>query len=145
MLIQLTPEQVSTHWDDISVAIAISLPPTIGDNASVMGDILASILKGKMHCWVALDNHVIVGVVTTRFMFDDIVGAKNLLIYTIYSPPDSMLKEITWHESIDILKKFGKENGCFQIIAYSNVQYVIKMATNGLKGKAEYTVLTWEI
>ena len=145
MLIQITPKQITDHWNEISMAIAISLPPTVFDNIEVMDNILASLLKGKVHCWLCIEDNKIVGVVTTMFMQDPITLSNNLVVYTIYSPPNKVLKKESWFDSIDTLKKFAKHNNCFQIIAYSNVPYVIKIATNGLKGKAEYTVLTWEV
>lgn len=144
-LIQLTPEQIADKWDQVSVAIAASLPPTVADSSNVMKTLLTSLLAGDMHCWVGVDEGKIVVVATTYILVDPIVRTKNLVLYTIYSPSNRQIPYGLWQEGLRVLQRFAKLNECDRLLAYTNVPGLVRLATNGLKGKAEYTILTWEV
>ena len=121
MLVKLMSDQVTDMWETIEKVIDLSLPIVPGGIASRNSRILRALLLGSLTCWVIYqkkDNtNIIEGLVITRIMEDDISGVKSLLLVCghVWSGP----RKAIWDEGYEVLKKYGKANGCSRIIWYS--------------------------
>ncbi len=123
MLVKLLPDQVSEHWDEISLAIRQALPPFVANSDRSMVNILKAILGGDMQCWILYSSDgaggSIYAVMTTKVEIDEISNTKCLLIYSFYaSKPLTNQLVISGFET---LKKFASSEGCHKIIAYTNI------------------------
>lgn len=123
MLVKLLPDQVSDHWDEISVAIRQALPPFAASSDRYMVNILKSILEGSMQCWIlySSDSNTarIYAILTTTVEIDKMSDTRCLLIYSFYAN-----KPLTNHLMIscfETLKKFASSKRCYKMIAYTNI------------------------
>lgn len=123
MLVKLLPDQVSDHWDEISLAIRQALPPFVANSDRSMVNILKAILGGDMQCWILYSSDdtggSIYAVMTTKIEVDEISNTKCLLIYSFYAnkPLTSHLVSL----GFETLKKFASSTGCYKIIAYTDI------------------------
>lgn len=145
MLIRLTPEQISDHWEQLEFAIKESLPPTIGEVPDKMNNILMSLLDSRMQAWTSCSvkdgKAVISGFVITQVLDDLASKTKSLLIYCLYGYED--VDESEWVEGIRVLKKFRDSIGCRRILAYTDMPYIIDVAKR-LGANTDYTLVYWE-
>ena len=143
MLIQMLPDQISKQWDVIWPAIEVSLPHTGVKDASSSSNILESMLRNMMQCWVYEgEGGEKVLLVTTAFVSDVGTRSRNLLIYSIYSYT-KITDEIVGI-GMKTLKGFASKNKCHNIIAYTNYQRIIDMfSVNG--GKVDSVLLRVEV
>jgi len=130
MINRLLPEQVSKLWDIIKYAIEESLPPIVTKNSDSMNRILASLLSGKMSCWVLYTKNEGMNrfdaVVLTKIVFDDATYTKNLLLYSVYGY--AKMEPRHWMEGFAFMSKYALAQGCDRLLAYTNVPYLIEMA-----------------
>ncbi len=124
MLVKLTSEQVSKNWPAIRKAIEASLPPISVGAEDRMNRILEAIINDYAHCWFNYnkDDQLDV-VVVTSFLSDEITGIKNLFIFAMYG---MMAERRSWLEGLKTLVRFARGHGCDQIVAYSDIDSVIK-------------------
>ena len=127
MLLMMLPEQVSNQWETIRPAIEASLPAGIEVTEEYMTNILQSILRGNMQCWI-LVNGVEVCAIGVTAIFSDPGGCLNLFIYSLYGYKPAPLH--LWSDAIDTLKKWANAKGCTEIVAYSDSdnKFVIMLA-----------------
>ena len=140
MLTKLLPDQISAFWDILKYAIEESIPPIVSKNPNSMNNILASLLCGRAHCWASYtkgeEGNRFEGIVITKILYDDISDTKNLLLYCLYGYEDVDKK--SWIDGFKSLIKFATAQGCSQIIGYSDVPLMIRLA-NKLGGETKYT------
>ncbi len=146
MLTRLTPEQVSNFWDVIKYAVEESLPPITGEHPDRMNHILSALLSGKAQCWASYARIGEVGkfegIVLTRILVDDLSMTKNLLIYCLYGYEE--VEEGSWLTGLKALIKFAKSRNCSRIIAYSEIPYIIKLASK-LGAETNYTFVSFNL
>ena len=142
MLTRLLPEQISKFWDIIKFAIEQSLPPIVGEHPDKMNRILSSALSGGTEVWASHEGHKFEGIVLTKILYDDASGTKNLLIYCLYGY--SEVDNKSWLKGLNTLAKYAKARGCTQIVAYTDVPYIVEIVNN-LGGEAKYTFLSFNI
>ena len=146
MIMMLTSDQVSTYWEQIEYAASRSLPPIVTEDPSKMQEILASLLRGRMQCWVSYENGesgaVIDTIVLTTPMEDFCSGDKNLLIYSIYGyRPQSV---DGWIQGLDGIRAWAKARGYKKLVGYTNSSMVIDRVIE-LGGTAEYTFISFDV
>ena len=146
MLVKLLPDQVSDHWDEISLAIRQALPPFVANSDRSMVNILKAILGGDMHCWILYSSddtgESIYAVMTTKVEIDEISGTKCLLIYSAYANKPLVNHLVT--SGFETLKKFASSERCFKIIAYTNIPKMGQL-WESLGGVAETRLLELEV
>jgi hypothetical protein len=146
MLTRLLPDQVSRLWDVIKYAIEQSVPPTSGDAPDKMNRILSSILCGKMDVWVSYvkgDSNKFEGLAVTEFLYNEIDGTKNLLLYSMfgYNPVESRK---TYIEGLITLMKFAKESRCSKVVAYTIDSGIVALAKR-LGADTSYTLINFNV
>ncbi len=125
MLVKLLPDDITKHWDEISEAISKALPPFTKRTRGRMNSILASLLSGKMHCWVVTeynkDNDITIlyALATTEITIDPVSYTKNLLIFSLYAFQPVPFK--LWEDGFDTLSKFAKVHECDNILAFTDI------------------------
>jgi len=145
MMNQLLPDQISKFWDIIKYAIEQSTPPIIGEAPNKMNNILMAALSGDIDVWASYDKEEkgtkFNGIILTEILFDKPSGTKNLLIYCLYGYEN--VDEESWKQGILALLKYAKNKGCNQVVAYTDVPYMVKV-TKALGGEAKYTFCTFD-
>lgn len=144
MLIRLLPEQVSEHWQEIRPAIEGALPPTsVGGR---MQNVLSEVLTDKLKVWVNFyekeGKKIFNGVVTTSIIIEIGTGSKSLLIYTVFGYNESSQRD--WMDGLATLRKYAKAEECTSIVAYSNIDNVIAMASR-LGADTSYRLISFSI
>ena len=146
MLTKLLPEQISKFWDVIKYAVEQSLPPIVGESPDKMNRILSSALSGKVEVWASYNKGDKVnkfdGIVLTKMLYDDASDTRNLLIYCLYGYEE--VNDVSWFDGFESLVKYAKSRGCLQIIAYSDIPYMIDIAKR-LGGEADYTFISFDL
>ena len=146
MLTRLIPEQISKFWDIIKYAIENSLPPIVNESPDKMNNILTSLLSDKSQCWVSStlegNNRKFEGVVITRVLYDDASDTKNLLIYCLYGY--ELVNNDSWLKGLITLTKYAKSVGCSQIVGYTDIDYVVKLAKE-LGSESSYHFISFDI
>ena len=146
MLTKLLPDQISKFWDIISYAVENSLPPTVDEHPDKMNRILSSCLSGKLEVWASYNKSEDVvkfeGIMITRIVFDDASYTRNLLMYCLYGYED--VDKESWSKGLMALLKYAKKKGCSRISAYTNIEYMVKLAES-LGANTAYTYISWEV
>jgi hypothetical protein len=146
MLIQLTPEQCTIYWEDLSTGIKNSMPPFAAVTDEGLNRVLENLLNGTMQAWVALDRNekgsFVVAAAITMIHSEIGTGQKNLLIYSLFGY--KFVQESIWKEGLSGIRQFAKSMECLKVIAYTSVPRVVEIAKS-LGGSAEYTFLSWEV
>lgn len=153
MLIKILPEQVAKFWEVIKHGVSHSLPPTIvykKDDAREterMNKILTSLLTGVLECWVSFEisedgKRTIKYIMITQVIFDDILGVKNLFIYSIYGFTQ-ISKEI-WIDGFQTLKDYGAKLGCSKLLAFTSFKHLKEMAKK-FGGNSDYSLVEFDI
>ena len=111
-----------------------------------MGRVLGALLSGRAQCWASYirnkENIKFEAIVVTRIIYDDISGTKNLLIYCLYGFRE--INKDSWMRGLLSLLKFAKGKGCLQVIAYTNIPYVVKKVES-LSGSSSYTFIRFDV
>lgn len=127
MLIQLLPDQISKFWDVIKYALESSPPlPNKTNRDDWINRILSSCLSGKLDVWVSYtkgDRNKVEGIVMTSIAIDNLMYAKELLIYYIYSY--DTVDRASWMDGLITITKYAINKGCDRIVAYSDNDNVI--------------------
>jgi hypothetical protein len=146
MIIQLTPDQCSIYWDDLSTGIKNSMPPFAKVDEDGLSEILANLMNERMQAFVSLDKSekgtVVVAVAITMIQEEFGTGKNNLLIYSLFGY--NFVHEKLWKEGLTGLKSFAKLHECAKVIGYTSVPRVVDIAKN-LGGSTEYTFISWEV
>jgi hypothetical protein len=144
VLTKLLPEQVAKFWDVIKYSVEMSLPPIVSEHPDKMNRILSDALCGGMEVWV---SHVreegvnrFEGVVLTKVIYDNASDTKNLLMYCLYGYD----KVSSWQDGYKTLAKYAVARGCAQMVAYTKVPHMVKMA-RALGGNTDYTFISFDV
>ena len=137
MIIRLSPDQVTEHWDVIKFGIQESVPPITYGSQNTLNNMLKSLLTGEMQCWVLMNGaQKIQGVATTTITKDSCSGVKNLMIYSVYGLV--FIDDETWTRNLQDLRKFARANNCHRIISFTAVDRLIGLVKS-LGGSADFT------
>lgn len=124
---RLAPEQIHKDWDAISQAIEASLPEfsSRGDSMRIH-QVYKALMNESAECWLLSqgDAPYVLGVVYAYV--DDFTKDKNLLIYALYGYKP--IAYSVWTMVFKTIKEKAKSYGCNRLIAYSNLDRVIKIA-----------------
>ena len=141
MLIKLYPNQISDKWDAIGYAIERALPPMIVGDPESMNNILLALLEEKMLCWVYVKDKI-EAIITTQVIEDMASKQKNLLLYTAYAI--NKLESFDWLSGLEALRIYARDKGCKSIIAYTELEYMAKLAKN-IGGKAGHMLVSFPV
>ena len=126
MINQLLPDQIATLWDYIKYAFEQSVPPSADRGIYDSNQVLSALLSGKAQCWILyekIDNvRRFEGVVITEIIRDNIMGVRNLLIYSLYG---DNISNRSWREGLVALAKWGIKNGCRNIVGYTDNKLIV--------------------
>jgi hypothetical protein len=146
MLIKLLPDQISKFWDIIKYAVDQSVPPIAGEHPNRLNNILMSALDGSIDVWASVDKsrggNRFEGVVLTEILFDRPSKTKNLLIYCLYGYDD--VDKHSWMTGLKTIVKYAASKGCNQIVAYTEVPYIIELVKN-LGGDTKFTFISFNV
>jgi len=122
MLIRLSPEQVLYQWEVISKIIP-STEEELKD--SQIANIKQQLGLGNLNCWVFKKAEILKALIITGLHID-FNGDRSLLIYHLFGV--DYLDEESWRMLYDKLSKIAKANNCRQIVAFSKIDRIIRMA-----------------
>ena len=140
-LIQLLPDQIMTHWEEIKPYIQQALPE-IYQNDLAMLRIQENLLTNAMQGWMAIIEGEPRGFLTTTTVIDEISGTQNLLLYTFFAAAG--VEQQTYIEGIETIRKFAHSRGCQNIIAYSSNMFVIRLA-HGLGANIDTRLIYFKV
>ena len=129
MLIKLLPDQITRFWETIEFCLKETFPTY---REKEINNLLESMLSQKMTCWLVVEQkeekRYPEGIILTCFG-NDLNGSKNMIIYMLYifAESDKVPFDI-WVEGFETLVKFARSRKCNSIVAFSNVDSVIKKA-----------------
>ena len=142
MLVMLTPEQISSHWEAIKLSLNTSIRGEVPNRMNMPNNVLQLLLSGMMQCWLSYrngeDGHIIEGFLLTQVVDDGITGNRNLLIYAVHTSHNNAVRE-SFLKAVDTLKKFGKSNGCQGIVGFTDSESIVTFVTS-VGGSFEYFV-----
>jgi len=132
MIIRLSTEQISTHWEAIKDMLSKAIPDIPGQLANRDNNILRSLTIGELVCWVgykklAEKQNEIICMLITRIIYDDITGVRSLLIYCLAGWETMELD--FYDEGLKTLLDYSKEAGCFRILFYSEEPRILNVTT----------------
>lgn len=145
MLVRLEALQIDKYWELIREALLESLPPYVPKWDTELNAILASILSGKMQVWVicrSATGNPVRGLIVTLVETDECSGAKDLLVYALYSW--RWLSREEYADAIRTLTGFGAACGCNTLCACTQNENLIGILQE-LGCDASYTLLSKEI
>lgn len=128
MLVKFHPDQITKHWGLIEFGIKNSLPPIAEESPEKMNNILMALMDGRLDCWISTSSadQRIEAVCITQVLEDDASETKSLLLYCLYGFDE--VDEGSWFEAFTTVSKYAKSLGCFRIICYTDVDFVIDKA-----------------
>lgn len=116
MLIELRPEFVAKHWDEIKEQVGRALPP-IGVNRGIsMVRLLERIMAGFVICWAVVgEDKLVQGFLITEHLEDYCTGTRTLLLYALAGD----FTQDVWASGAEQLLAYAKGTGCAYISAYT--------------------------
>ena len=130
MLNKMLPDQISRFWDQIKYAVEQSLPPISSDHPDRINRVLAAALGGTVDVWASYTREEekikFEGIILTKILYDDVSDTRNLLIYCVYGYVP--ISKESWLEGLVALTKYARSENCLQIIAYTNVPFIVDKA-----------------
>lgn len=119
----IEPEEATARWETISYAIQQSLPPIAVGNKARMAAILQDIVAKKVLCWLLATSEEgvskIWGLATTTILFDAHSKTKSLLVYSLTNFRGMQMPDVLWNKCFEVLLALAKQQGCGQVIAYT--------------------------
>ena len=117
-------------WESgIREAIENSLPPLAQyESPDRMGNILQSLMAGKLECWTLWKGEDIQIVGTFQVLLDAASMTKNLLIYSLYAYVEVGLD--LWGTLWKLFAESAKQQKCSRLVGYTNVDR-IKLLNTG--------------
>jgi hypothetical protein len=139
MLIRLLPEQAADQWDVIAPMIEASLPTITQPNATVMVNILESIMLDRAIVWLLEgEEGPAKGLMLTTDWVDPICHYHHVFIYAVYGITDLSIVEL--RSAVESIRTYALGIGAEGVIAYtSNVQ--IARLVRRLGGRADHILL----
>jgi len=77
---QLTPDQIGTHWEELSKGFSRAIPPHAGGGNQLMLNLLENCISGRMQVWAFFDGDIKAAALTT-ITTDPGTFTRNLYIY----------------------------------------------------------------
>ncbi len=117
MIIQLLPEQITTHWEIIKFG-ALSVNLLVSEQRTMVycRNLLKNLLSGKYQCWLVLaPDRQIKAVAITR-IFIDVGDIPHLVIDVAYGFTASTEQEKA--EFAHHMRQFAESTGCETVIGY---------------------------
>jgi hypothetical protein len=144
-LLQMMPDQAMHYWDVLRDYIEQSLPPYAASEHSLLR-IQEDILVGNIQCWIFLcgtpDAINAKAFITTRIVTDESTLTRNLLIFTFTA--NEHLTDDEYRSGYESLIKFASSRKCSKMIAYSNVDKVVKLAAQ-LGADCSYRFMSFDV
>jgi len=141
-LLRLSGVDIGEYWPQIQTGIERSFPPQACDVERTLSNIQQALLENRMQCWVGIVDDRVVGSVVTAIATDNCIGAKNLLIYSLYWPRTDSGE--TWEDGLQTLREFARGTGCQKIIGYTQSGAVRKRVIE-LGGEAKTVMIELEV
>ena len=142
-LIKLSPEQISERWEVLRAAIESALPPPAPySDPNIMNNILASLLRGVLECWILYEGEKAIIVGTFEVVLDVPSGIKSLLIYSLFSYKPFSYD--LWGILLTRLRKYAKEIDCHKIVGYSNIERILELV-QALGGSTDFRYIQLEV
>jgi hypothetical protein len=111
MFIQLLSVDIPRYWELIKFACTQAEEVDAKLMPAYLRDLLVALLSDKAQAWVRVDdNREIVLICVTRLLYNQQQDEKYLYMQVGYSW--KRLPNEVWFRDFDILKKFGKQQGC---------------------------------
>lgn len=146
MLLQLTPNQVTAHWDEIKEHLQYALAPQMEVNEKALNRILRGLVSGTSQAWIIVgdedDCRTIYAMGLTCFSTEMATDTKNLLIYSLSGYRH--IPENLWVGALAHIKAFAKSNGCFRVIAFTQVSRIVDIA-KVVGGDTATRLIYWEV
>ncbi len=147
MLIKLASQDVTRLWGELKRAAVAAVPPHVSDMEEHTNNVLASILRGDLECWILTEvgdnpDRLAKGVVFVGTVIDSFSMTKNLLIYGVFSYERVAMD--LWREALKTLKEEAKRKGCNLIIGYTAEQRMLDIARQ-LGGDTSTTLIMLEV
>ena len=145
MLLQLTSNQISSHWDEIKDHLQYTLSPIMEISEATLNNIFEGLIAGTSQAWIIIGDapeHSIYAMAVTSFSYEPGTNTKNLLIYSLSGYrhiPDEL-----WKSALDGAKAFAKANGCFKLMAYTQVDRITAIS-NSVGGNTNTRLIYWEV
>lgn len=128
MVIKLLPEQVAKLWHVIRFGIAESFVPRERASNEVLQRYLVTLLSGERQAWAILNQDKgIAGVLVTRISIEGVTGERALSLDHIYA--FEVLPKESWEFGWTVLEKFAKKNSCNAVVALTENERILQMAT----------------
>jgi len=118
---QMTPDQISTHWEELSKGFSRAIPPHAGGGTQLMVNLLENCISGRMQVWAWTEGEVMQGAVLTTITTDPGTFTRNLYIYALYSK-EGRTPQSVWNEGYEVLGIFAKVNKCYAVTAFSDIE-----------------------
>jgi len=131
-IVRLTTKQVLDGWDWIYSSIAKSLPPGIKEDETVKASLIQSVQSNDLTVWAAYQvkdgKGDVIGIMSTRVVYDTIAKQKTLLIYSLTAIKS--LLPIVWNKGLKALKQLCKQDDIKSIIAYTRLEKLAQFSKN---------------
>jgi len=121
MINQLTPDQISIHWEELSKGFNRAIPPYAGGGTQLLLNLLESCISGRMQVWAWTEADVIQGAVLTTITTDPGTFTRNLYIYALYTR-EGKTPQGVWAEGYEVLGAFAQANKCYAVTAFSDTE-----------------------
>lgn len=121
-MVRLTPLQITERWEQLTEWLK-GLYPNAPDE---LAKVLQQVVAGFGQLWILQQGDKEVALSITSISFDALLGERTLLIYDLVA-----LDYVTLHgytEGLKQLKAFAKAKGCKQIVAYTEVDRLKRVA-----------------
>ena len=145
MLVQLTHEEIWSHWPLLRKSIEESHPPTVVARDGYYANVLKSLYTGEKQAWIGIDEgrEVMIGITSTQY--DNDTGEKQLLIYSLLGLfSQKPVSERFWMEGRDSVLRYAQNEGYSKIVAFTTYQDVVKLARR-LGFTTEWTMVELEV
>jgi len=127
VFIKVPAQQIPLLWEHIKFAVVSADRIDERDLQNYLGNLLGDLLSDKAQCFVRMDEQrMLLAVVITRVMFDEMTGYRSLLIQCLYSFKPVSTDE--WITNMNIVEAYAIKRGCKKVIAYSTNPRVFELA-----------------
>jgi len=125
---KLEPDYVSKRWDTLGYFIQQALEKS--ENPFAGGNLLKAIQTGKLECWAVMkikgEVADMIGVVTTKVGGDQILGTRDLVLYSV-----TAIRRLNLDDFLAGVKQFeevARGLGCSGLVSYVRDRQLAEMA-----------------
>ena len=153
MLKLVNQRKVKENWETYKEQIKTAMVSTDGGLAFFDGDTKKA-LKGiysrlinpfhhYMHLWIDDDNEYLL---LTHIQTCEFTERKTLLLFSLTRTKDVNPFEVTqrWFDGYPVITKFAKKNDCKGIVAYTDLEYFIKIAKEVTKKTKQEIIIRYQ-